>query len=116
MIGKLAKSIREYLPATILSPLCMIGEVFMEVQIPLVLSKIVDQGVELGNMDAVWRYGLLLVLYALMSLAFGVASAVAASRAGTGFARNLRHDMFYRVQTFDFSNIDRLSPRPSSPV
>ena len=109
MIGKLAKSIREYLPATILSPLCMIGEVFMEVQIPLVLSKIVDQGVELGNMDAVWRYGLLLVLYALMSLAFGVASAVAASRAGTGFARNLRHDMFYRVQTFDFSNIDRLS-------
>ena len=109
MIGKLAKSIREYLPTTILSPLCMIGEVFMEVQIPLVLSKIVDHGVELGDMDAVWRYGIQLVVCALMSLVFGVASAVAASHAGTGFARNLRQDMFYRVQTFDFSNIDRLS-------
>ena len=109
MIGRLAKSIRQYLPSTIISPLCMIGEVYMEVQIPLVLAKIVDQGVELGNMDAVWCYGLILVLYSLMSLAFGVASAVAASHAGTGFARNLRHDMFHRVQTFDFSNIDRLS-------
>ena len=109
MIGRLAKSIRQYLPSTIISPLCMIGEVYMEVQIPLVLAKIVDQGVELGNMDAVIHYGLVLVLYSLMSLAFGVASAVAASHAGTGFARNLRHDMFHRVQTFDFSNIDRLS-------
>ena len=109
MIGKLAKSIRQYWPATILSPLCMVGEVYMEVQIPLVLAKIVDQGVELGNMDAVWKYGLILVLYSLMSLTFGVASAVTASHAGTGFARNLRHDMFYRVQTFDFSNIDKLS-------
>ena len=68
MIGRLAKSIRQYLPSTIISPLCMIGEVYMEVQIPLVLAKIVDQGVELGNMDAVWRYGLILVLYSLMSL------------------------------------------------
>ena len=109
MITKLAQSIRQYKWSTILSPLCMVGEVYMEVQIPLVLSKIVDQGVELGNMTAVWQNGLLLVLYSLMSLAFGVASAVAASHAGTGFARNLRHDMFYRVQTFDFSNIDKLS-------
>ena len=109
MIGRLAKCIREYLPSTILSPLCMVGEVYMEVQIPLVLSKIVDQGVEMGNMDAVWKYGLLLVLYALCSLGFGVLSAVCASHAGTGFARNLRHDMFYRVQTFDFSNIDKFS-------
>ena len=109
MIGRLAKSIRQYWPATILAPLCMVGEVYMEVQIPLVLAKIVDQGVELANMSAVWQYGLQLVLFSLLSLAFGVASAVAASHAGTGFARNLRHDMFYRVQTFDFSNIDRLS-------
>ena len=109
MIGKLAKSIRQYWPATLLAPLCMVGEVYMEVQIPLVLSKIVDQGVELANMTAVWQYGLQLVLFSMLSLAFGVASAVAASHAGTGFARNLRHDMFHRVQTFDFSNIDRLS-------
>ena len=60
-------------------------------------------------MNAVWKYGALLVFYALCSLAFGVASAVAASYAGTGFARNLRHDMYYKVQTYDFSNIDKFS-------
>ena len=109
MIKRLAKSIREYTPATIASPLCMIGEVYMEVQIPLVLANIVDKGVEVGNMTAVWQYGLQLILFALCSLAFGVASAVAASHAGTGFARNLRHDMFYKVQTYDFSNIDKFS-------
>ena len=109
MIGKLAKSIRQYLPATLLSPLCMVGEVYMEVQIPMVLSKIVDLGVEMGNLEAVWQYGLRLILCAIGSLLFGVASAVAASHAGTGFARNLRHDMFYRVQTFDFSNIDKFT-------
>ncbi|MBP3673267.1 MAG: ABC transporter ATP-binding protein [Oscillospiraceae bacterium] len=109
MIKRLAKCIREYTPASILSPLCMVGECYMEVQIPLVLSKIVDLGVEMADMSAVVKYGLLLILYALCSLAFGVCSAVAASYAGTGFARNLRHDMYYNVQTFDFSNIDKFS-------
>ena len=109
MIKRLAKSVREFTPASILSPLCMVGEVYMEVQIPLVLSKIVDLGVEQGSISAVWQYGLTLVLYALISLAFGVASAFFASYAATGFARNLRHDMFYKVQTFDFSNIDKFS-------
>ena len=109
MIARLARCIREYKWATLLSPLCMVGEVYMEVQIPLVLAKIVDLGVEMGNMAAVGRYGLLLVIYSLCSLAFGVASAVAASYAGTGFARNLRHDMYYTVQNFDFSNIDKFS-------
>ena len=107
MIKTLAKSIRENIWAAILSPLCMIGEVAMEVQIPT--GNLVDRGVETGNMDAVLHYGLQLVLCALCSLAFGVLSAVFASRAGTGFARNLRHDMFYRVQTFDFANIDKFS-------
>ena len=109
MIKRLARCIREYKWSAILAPLCMVGEVAMEVRIPLVLAKIVDLGVEMGNMTAVWQYGLQLVLCALASLAFGVASAVAASHAGTGFARNLRHDMFHRVQTFDFANIDKFS-------
>ena len=109
MIKRLARCIREYKWSAMLSPLCMVGEVAMEVRIPLVLAKIVDLGVEMGNMTAVWQYGLQLVLCALCSLTFGVASAVAASHAGTGFARNLRHDMFYRVQTFDFANIDKFS-------
>jgi len=109
MIKRLARSIREYWAATLLSPICMIGEVYMETRIPAVLSKIVDLGVELGDMAAVVQYGLLLILCALASLAFGVLSAVFASYAATGFARNLRHDMFYNVQTFDFANIDKFS-------
>ena len=109
MLKRLAKSVREYTPATILSPLCMVGECYMEVQIPLVLAKIVDLGVEMADMSAVIKYGLILIFYSLCSLCFGVASAVAASYAGTGFARNLRRDMYYNVQTFDFSNIDKFS-------
>ena len=109
MIKRLARCIREYKWSALLAPLCMVGEVAMEVRIPLVLAKIVDLGVEMGNMTAVWQYGLQLILCALASLTFGVASAVAASHAGTGFARNLRRDMFHRVQTFDFANIDKFS-------
>ena len=109
MIKTLAKSIREYKWAAMLSPLCMVGEVFMETRIPRVLSQIVDLGVTPGDMGAVLRYGLLLVLFSIFSLCFGVASAYYASSAGAGFAKNLRHDMFYRVQTFDFANIDKFS-------
>ncbi len=109
MIRRLARCVREYKWIALISPLAMIGEVFMEVQIPDVLSNIIDLGVTGGNMTAVWQYGLQLVLYALCSLLFGVASAVAAAYAATGFARNLRQDMFYNVQTFDFSNIDKFS-------
>ena len=109
MIRRLARSIREYKWAAFLSPVCMIGEVYMETLIPKVLGQIVDGGVTPGNMQVVILNGLLLVLLALCSLCFGVASAYFASSAGTGFAKNLRHDMFYRVQTFDFGNIDKFS-------
>ena len=109
MISKLARCIREYKWAAILSPVCMVGEVYMETLIPLVLSNVVDQGVQAGNISAVVKYGLILALYAMISLAFGVASAFFASYAATGFSRNLRRDMYYKVQTFDFSNIDKFS-------
>ena len=109
MILKLARSIRENIWAAILSPLCMIGEVYMEVRIPGIIGILVDQGIEAGNIQVVWQQGLFLVLSALCSLLFGVGSAVFAAHAATGFSRNLRHDMFYRVQTFDFSNIDKFS-------
>ena len=109
MIKTLAKSIREYKWAAMLSPLCMVGEVYMETRIPRVLSQIVDLGVTPGDMRTVVLKGLVLVLFSIMSLCFGVASAYFASSAGTGFAKNLRHDMFYRVQTFDFANIDKFS-------
>ena len=109
MIRRLARCIREYKWAAILSPLCMIGEVAMEVTIPLVMANLYDYGVVLQDMNIVVTRSIQLVLCAIMSLAFGVASAIFASRAGTGFAKNLRHDMFYRVQKFSFSNIDKFS-------
>ena len=109
MIRRLIRCIREYKWAAILSPLCMIGEVTMEVIIPLVMKDLYDLGVELMNMDVIVTKSIQLVLCAIASLLFGVASAVFASRASTGFAKNLRHDMFYRVQTFGFSNIDKFS-------
>ena len=109
MIRRLARCIREYKWAAMLSPLCMIGEVSMEVTIPLVMANLYDYGVVLQDMHIVVTRSIQLVLCAIMSLAFGVASAIFASRAGTGFAKNLRHDMFYRVQKFSFSNIDKFS-------
>ena len=109
MIKTLLKSVREYKWAAILSPLCMVGEVAMEVLIPLVMADLFKYGVGQSNMDIVVTRSIQLVLCALMSLSFGILSAVFASRAGTGFAKNLRHDMFYRVQRFSFSNIDKFS-------
>ena len=109
MLKRLARCIGEYLPATILSPLTMIGEVAMEVTIPLIMADLYDYGIVMQDMKTVVTKSLLLILCALASLCFGVASAIFASRAGTGFAKNLRHDMFHHVQSFSFSNIDKFS-------
>ena len=109
MILKLARSIREYWWAAVLSPICMIGEVRMEVLIPRVMAQLYDYGIVPQDMNIVATRSIQLVICALMSLAFGVLSAIFASRAGTGFAKNLRHDMFYRTQKFSFSNIDKFS-------
>jgi len=109
VIKTLIRSVREYKWTALGSPICMIGEVTMEIFIPLVLAELLRQGIEPGYMPAVWKYGGLLALCALCSLIFGVASAFFAAYASTGFARNLRHDMFAKVQTYDFSNIDKFS-------
>ena len=109
MIKRLARCIREYKWAALLSPLCMIGEVSMEVLIPLVMADLYDYGIVMQNMSIVVSKSIQLIILALCSLSFGVASATFASKAGTGFAKNLRHDMFHRVQNFSFSNIDRFS-------
>ncbi|MBQ6798002.1 MAG: ABC transporter ATP-binding protein [Oscillospiraceae bacterium] len=109
MIKRLARCIREYKWAALLSPLCMIGEVSMEVLIPLTMADLYDYGIVLQDMQTVVSKSILLVVLAICSLCFGVASAIFASRAGTGFAKNLRHDMFHHVQNFSFSNIDKFS-------
>ena len=109
MIKRLARCVREYKWAALLSPLCMIGEVSMEVLIPLVMADLYDYGIVMQNMGIVVSKSVQLIILALCSLSFGVASATFAAKAGTGFAKNLRHDMFHRVQNFSFSNIDRFS-------
>ena len=109
MIKRLARCVREYKWPALLSPLCMAGEVTMEMLTPLVMADLYDYGIALQDMSYVLQKSLVLVVCALASLCFGGASAIFASKAATGFARNLRHDMFYRVQNFSFSNIDKFS-------
>ena len=109
MIKRLARCIREYKWAALLSPLCMAGEVIMELLIPQVMAQLYDYGISVQNMDVVVTRSIQLVLCALVSLCFGVASATFAAKAATGFAKNLRHDMYHHVQNFSFSNIDKFS-------
>ncbi|MBO7275526.1 MAG: ABC transporter ATP-binding protein, partial [Clostridia bacterium] len=109
MIKRLARCVREYKWAAILSPITMIGEVSMEVTIPLIMADLYDYGIVLQDMKMVVTKSILLVLCAIASLCFGCASAVFASKAGTGFAKNLRHDMYHHIQSYSFSNIDKFT-------
>ena len=109
MIKRLARCVREYKWPAILSPVCMTGEVIMELLIPLVMADLYDYGIAMQDMGYIVQKSLVLVLCALCSLTFGIASAVFASKAATGFARNLRHDMYHHVQSFSFANIDKFS-------
>ena len=109
MIKKLLARVREYRRQAIATPLFMIGEVAMEVMIPTIMKWMVDRGIEAGSMPDIWLYGGLLLLAAMCSLASGVMSGRMAAVASAGFARNLRHDMYYRIQDYSFSNIDKFS-------
>ena len=109
MIKTLAKSIREYKRDSILTPLFMIGEVVLEVLITYMLADLIDLGVNAGDMGYTVKRGLLLILCAGLSLLCGAMSGRYGAIASTGFARNLRQDMYYNVQTFSFANIDKFS-------
>jgi len=109
MIKKLAGSIRQYKKDSILTPVFMLGEVLMEVFIPLLMANLIDFGIEAGDMAFIWKIGLALVLSSVVSLAFGALSGRSAAIASAGFASNLRKDMYYNVQKFSFSNIDKFS-------
>ena len=109
MIKRLAKCIRQYAKHAIATPLFMVGEVAMEVMIPMLMATLIDRGIEAGNMRYIWMTGGLLLAAAFISLYFGVMGGRMAATAGSGFARNLRHDMYYNIQNFSFSNIDKYS-------
>ena len=109
MIRKLARSIRQYKRDTILTPLSMTLEVIMEVLLPIIMADLIDNGISAGNSAVIWRDGLLLAGVSILSLLSGLLGGVFGARASSGFARNLRHDMYYRLQDYSFSNIDKFS-------
>ncbi len=109
MFKTLYKEIDGFKLVSVLTPLCMIGEVVMEMIVPRLMASIIDDGVTAGNMEHIYRVGGWMILAAVIGLVFGVLGAVFGSRASTGFARNLRRSMYRNIQTFSFSNIDKYS-------
>ena len=109
MIKKLAGQIKQYKKETILTPVFASLEVVMETLMPIVMAKIIDNGIEAGNMSYVYKCGGVMVLMAFLSLTFGVVAGRLAATASTGFSYNLRLSMYENIQTFSFSNIDKFS-------
>ena len=109
MNRKLFKSIREYRRESILAPVFVILEVLMEVLIPLQMAKIIDVGIAQGNLPYIVRMGVILVAMAMIALFFGAMAGKLAAVAASGYAKNLRHDIFYKIQNFSFKNIDHFS-------
>lgn len=109
MIKTLTHSLREYKKGSVLTIMLSILEVAFEITIPLCMANVIDEGIDLGNMNAVWKYGIILLVFALFQLITGVLSAHIAARTSVGFCANLRQDMYDNVQTFAFSNIDKFS-------
>lgn len=109
MIKKLIGCIREYKKPSLLAPFFVTFEVIMEVIIPIMMAKLIDDGIDGGDFHALITVGGALVAMVLLSLLFGVLAGKYAAVASAGFAKNLRHDMFHNVQTFSFRNIDKFS-------
>ena len=109
MLKKLSKSVREYKWAAFITPVFVTLEVIMEVVIPLLMANLIDDGVYMGEMNAALKIGVELIIAAVLSLIFGCLSGITASKASAGFAKNLRKDLYYKVQDFSFANIDKFS-------
>ena len=109
MLKTLGAQIKEYKKASIATPVFMIGEVIMETVIPLLMASIIDDGVNKSDLNHIYLIGGLMVLTAVLSLAFGIGGGAYGAKASTGFARNLRRAMYDNIQTFSFSNIDKFS-------
>ena len=109
MIKTLARSIREFKKTSILTPILVTVEVILECIIPFIIANLVNQMQAGCGMDVIVKYGVQLLVMAVLSLIFGVAAGNTCATASTGFARNLRKDMFYRIQDYSFENIDKFS-------
>lgn len=107
MIKELAKSVREFKKPAIMTPLIVTLEVVMEVIIPLLMAELIDKGIYAGEMNEILKIGLMLIFSSLLALSFGILSGVTATKASSGFAKNLRQDLYYKVQKFSFANIDK---------
>ena len=109
MVKTLLKQLKEFKLPSVLTPLCMIGEVICEMVIPILMAKIVDDGIYGNNMGVIFRTGGIMVIIAVLGLLAGIGGAYFGSQASTGFAKNLRKAMFDNIQTFSFANIDKFS-------
>ena len=109
MIKRLSSCIREYKKQTILTPVCMVGEVVCECTIPLLTADLINSIQNGCDLRTILLYGLKLFVIAMLSLGFGALSGWFSADAAAGFAKNLRHDLYYQVQSFSFANIDRFS-------
>ena len=109
MIKKLLASVREYKTASLLAPTLVVGEVIIEVIVPIMMANLIDYGIMETNLPYIYKMGALIVAMCLVSLTLGALAGKYAAMAAAGFAKNLRKDMFYSVQKFSFSNIDKFS-------
>lgn len=109
MLKTLLKSVRQYKKETLLSPLCVVVEVFIEMYIPYIMGLLIDNGINKGDMDYVRKIGLFTILLTLVSLVLGASASYFSAHAAAGFTANLRQDMFYHIQDFSFENIDKFS-------
>ena len=109
VFATLLREVKDFKTASILTPICMVGEVVVETLIPFLMASIIDDGIQKGDMGRVYLVGLGMIGLALAGLFFGIGGGHFGAKASTGFARNLRRAMFHNIQTFSFSNIDRFS-------
>lgn len=109
MIKKLYASLREYKKDSLLTPIFVVFEAAMDIVIPLLMANLIDYGIDEKNMSYILKMGSILFMGAALAMLFGALSGKCAAVASSGFAKNLRHDMYYRVQDFSFSNIDKFS-------
>ena len=109
MIKKLASQIKEYKKTAAVTPVLVLLEVVMEILIPLIMAELIDNGIDGGSMPQIIKYGIMLIVAAVLALIFGIAAGRTAAVASAGFAKNLRGAMYDHVQDFSFASIDKFS-------